>query len=350
MIETKFISLDYIKSLPVLKLADLYPMMANDDEIELIASVEANGIREALIIYKSDDFEDGQLLDGRNRLAVADKVGLDELPVRYFVGTIEEAEALIIDLNERRRHLRTEQRATIAEEHAAIVAERAKERQRATQLVGRGTQAQDVMVSTGLVHTIEPEETGRTSTIVAKQHGVGRQSVEAVQKIRRVAQETMNDPDQDDQVVMTPRAQRASAVLNKMKNGKITVSDAVKNVFGEPGQEISPDDPKAKFRSQLGSAQNKWQEAARQLLDSERPEDWENVRLKEREIHHEFGSIEPIQGLMDPDESRERFDRIEQVATAHGEKMSGSPKISVSMTKPCGCDYSEMESCDQCKK
>lgn len=231
MLETfiQMVPTDIVRGLPVMELANEYPPISSDEETDLIASVEENGIRQPLIL-----FED-QLLDGRNRLAAAIKVELEEIPVRYFVGTIEEAEDLIIDLNEKRRHLLPVQRAYIADKHRAIVAKRAKEKslanlkQNHTDMPGEGNSVE------------VPQETGIVREILAKKHNAGKNAIDTVQKIRRVSEETMQDPDQDGEV-RTPRALRAQATLDKMKEGKITVVDAVKTVFGDPGQDINPDD------------------------------------------------------------------------------------------------------------
>lgn len=221
------VSLEFVNGLPVMELADEYPLLNDEEEKDLIADVDARGVTNPLIV-----FED-QLLDGRNRLAAANKVELEMIPIRYFVGTIEEAEKEIVSQNEKRRHLLPVQRGYIADRHRAIVERRAKNRQ--------GTRTDLNIVPGAGTMLDEGQETGRTRDVLAKEHNVGKNTVDTVQKIRRVSEETMEDPDSDG-IVMTPRAIRASGVLTKMQKGTITVADAVKNVFGDPGQEINPDD------------------------------------------------------------------------------------------------------------
>lgn len=307
--------IDEVQSLSVMELANEYPLLVDDQEVDLIASIEANGIREPLILFK-DPMADDALLDGRNRLASAIKVGLDEVPVRYFVGTIEEAEDLIIDLNEKRRHLLPVQRAYIADKHRAIVAKRAEERMKA------GKKIVEVNPSTGEVLGSEPTETGRTSEILAKKHNAGRNSIDVVQKIRRVAQETMQDPDNDGDV-MTPRAIKANAVLNKMQKGTITISDAVKNVFGEPGQEINPDDQskistaKQRMGKIVTDLLSNFGEAAQTLMETGNDVDQEYVRQKLirltgfiNTMNAKYGADE-FDNLIDPDENRDRWSDVE---------------------------------------
>ncbi len=330
--------IEEVQSLSVMELANEYPLLVDDQEVDLIASIEANGIREPLILFK-DPMADDALLDGRNRLASAIKVGLDEVPVRYFVGTIEEAEDLIIDLNEKRRHLLPVQRAYIADKHRAIVAKRAQARK----FEGRNQYSESLPPAEGVTL-----ERGETREILAKKHNAGKNAIDTVQKIRRVAEETMQDPDSDGEV-MTPRAAKATAVLNKMQKGTITISDAVKNVFGEPGQEINAEDPIAKFRQQFNAADNKWHEAAAELLEGGRPEDVENVRLREANLHRKFGNIAPVEGLVDVEDIRDSYDATEAAASEHSQKVANSPSITVLQTKPCGCDFSGMRTCDVCE-
>lgn len=309
------VSLDFVNGLPVMELANEYPLLIDDQETDLIASVEANGVREPLIL-----FED-QLADGRNRLASANKVGLEVIPVRYFIGTIEEAEDLIIDLNEKRRHLLPVQRAYIADKHRAIVAKRAKERMLATQ---NNDSSESVRAALDAPSIAGPtQESGLTRTILARKHNAGEHSIDTVQKIRRVSEETMDDPDSDG-VVMTPRAIKASAVLTKMQKGTITVSDAVKNVFGDPGQEINPDD-----QSKISTAKHglgkiitelmKFDDFAKILMELGNETDQAFVGQKlfrangilatSNEMYDQFGA--GFDNLLDPDENREYWSDVE---------------------------------------
>src|SRR5258705_8844721 len=162
------VSLEFVNGLPVMELANEYPLLIDDQETDLIASVEANGVREPLIL-----FED-QLADGRNRLASANKVGLDKVPVRYFIGTIEEAEDLIIDLNEKRRHLLPVQRAYIADKHRAIVVKRSEERKNAS-IPKEGQKGFQASVPDGPSGTLER---GETREILARKHNAGINSID----------------------------------------------------------------------------------------------------------------------------------------------------------------------------
>lgn len=312
MLETtiKMLSLDIVRDLPVLELADKYPLLVDDQETDLIASVEANGIREPLIL-----FED-KLADGRNRLAAAIKVELDEVPVRYFVGTIEEAEELIIDLNEKRRHLLQAQRLYIADQHREIIARRSAERQ------SPGTNQYTERSLHDPCMDQSNREIGTTRAILAKKHNVGINALDTIQKIRRVSEETMQDPDSEGEV-STPRAIRAGTTLNKMKHGKITTTDAVKSVFGDPGQNINPDEQskittaKARLGKIVTDLLNDFDIFAQVLMDEGNEADQESLRLKlvrltefvaKMNAKYELGDFD---GLLDPDENREYWSDAE---------------------------------------
>jgi ParB-like chromosome segregation protein Spo0J len=328
MLETtiKMVSLEFVRDLPVMELANEYPMITEDQETDLIASIEASGIREPLIIFRTiledpleDPFED-QLLDGRNRLSSAIKVELEEVPVRYFIGTVEEAEDLIIDLNEKRRHLLPVQRAYIADKHRAIVSRRAKDRMLATQ---KNDAAEDVRAA---MHepciAEESQETGTTREILAKKHNAGINSIDTVQRIRRVSEETMKDPDQDGEV-STPRAIKASAVLTKMQKGTITITDAVKNVFGDPGQDINPDEQskistaKARLGKIVTDLLNDFDDYAHVLMDMGNEVDQEFVRAKLLRLNGFMATMNTKYAagdtdvLLDPDDNRDFWSDVE---------------------------------------
>lgn len=317
MLETtiKMVSLEYVQGLPVMELANEYPLLVDDQETDLIASVEANGIREPLILFE------GQLLDGRNRLGAAGKVELEEIPVREFVGTIEEAEDLIIDLNEKRRHLLPVQRAYIADKHRAIVAKRSEERKKDSlpEKGQKGFQSTSSDVPEGGTTL----ESGRTREILAKKHNAGKNAIDTVQRIRRVSEETMDDPDGEGEV-LTPRAIKASSVLNKMQKGTITISDAVKNVFGDPGQEINPDDQskistaKARMGKIVTDLINGFGESAQVLMSTGNEVDQEYVRAKVFRLKgfidsmtSKYGEASEFDNMLDPDENRDYWSEVE---------------------------------------
>lgn len=348
MLETTItmMSVEEVQNLPVLELANEYPMLVDDQEKDLIASVEANGVREPLILFE------GQLLDGRNRLHSAVKVKLEEIPVRQFVGTIDEAEDLIIDLNEKRRHLLPGQRAYIADRHRSIVEKRSEGRRLAN------LKQNQVAVEVPAEGTSEPQETGRTRDILAKKHNAGKNSIDTVQKIRRVSEEKMQDPDGEGEV-LTPRAIKAQATLTKLQRGKINVIEATRSVFGEPGQDIAVEDPVAKAKARVGKVVNdllnEFADNAKILVDlgSETEREFVAQKLSRlgsfvAKMNEKFGDVGGI-NLTDPDANRDYWNEVENEVHAHGEKMKESGTAVAPDSKPCGCSFSGVDFCADCK-
>ena len=58
------------RALPFHPLADLFPLLEGDDFAELVADVQAHGVREPVWLYQ------GQILDGRNRVRAAEAAGV----------------------------------------------------------------------------------------------------------------------------------------------------------------------------------------------------------------------------------------------------------------------------------
>jgi hypothetical protein len=85
-------------------IANLFPLISDEELADLTADIKANGMNEPITIYE------GQILDGRNRYLAAKlaSVVLKNWQCRPFVRG--DAEAFVISANIRRRHLTTEQK------------------------------------------------------------------------------------------------------------------------------------------------------------------------------------------------------------------------------------------------
>lgn len=93
-------------SFPFHPLANLFPLLEGDDFAALVASIAANGQREAVVLHE------GLVLDGRNRQRACKAAGVD---CRYamLADGISPLQ-FVIDKNLRRRHLNESQRAFVA--------------------------------------------------------------------------------------------------------------------------------------------------------------------------------------------------------------------------------------------
>lgn len=92
-------------------LAELFPSMFPSDYAELLADVQAHGVRDAIWIYE------GKVLDGNHRLRAATEAGKG-FETRQYTG--HDPLGFVVSMNLRRRHLTTGQRASIADKMAQM--------------------------------------------------------------------------------------------------------------------------------------------------------------------------------------------------------------------------------------
>ena len=107
------------RELAVHPLAKLIPLITPGDLDRLIDDVRDNGVNEPLIMFE------GQVLDGRNRLAVASVLGAS-VQLAEFDGDTEAARALVWSANAARRHLTVPQIALAAERFGFVAAAKAE--------------------------------------------------------------------------------------------------------------------------------------------------------------------------------------------------------------------------------
>lgn len=106
--------------------ADLFPMMSAEEYTALVADIREHGQREPIWLIGE------QILDGRNRYRAC--LELERTPLwRHYAGPVDTATLIkfVLSLNLQRRHLSSSQKATLALDVEALLAEEAKERQRA---------------------------------------------------------------------------------------------------------------------------------------------------------------------------------------------------------------------------
>lgn len=83
--------------------ADAFPMLPESELLELAESIEANGLRSPIVVTT-----DGLILDGRNRAAACERIGITPATVVYEGEDLAE---YVIDVNTSRRHMSTGARA-----------------------------------------------------------------------------------------------------------------------------------------------------------------------------------------------------------------------------------------------
>ena len=103
------------QELTVHPLAKMIPVIVTGDLDRLINNIKANGVNEPLVMFQ------GQVLDGRNRLAVASVLGAT-VQLTEFNGDYNEAKSYVWSVNAARRHLSTPQIALAAERFGFVKA------------------------------------------------------------------------------------------------------------------------------------------------------------------------------------------------------------------------------------
>ena len=180
--------------------ADIFPMMGDDELDTLADDIEANGLREPIQIgLLSDESQVWVLIDGRNRYRACMKAGVTPSVDRNQMDP-DKIAAWILSHNLHRRHLTTSQRAAIAVDLEPALAELAAQRMRA------GVKADPVPNS-------EQGEVGRAVEQAASMVGVGKSSV---QDAKYVAQQ---DPDTFERI--RAGAVTASRAARELRQGEV---------------------------------------------------------------------------------------------------------------------------------
>jgi hypothetical protein len=100
---------------PVHPCADVFPMLSEAELDALAADIQANGLRQPIVLWTPDD-RTPFVLDGRNRLDALARAGLAESESwfqRLDVNTVADPAAFVISANIRRRHLAKEEQAEL---------------------------------------------------------------------------------------------------------------------------------------------------------------------------------------------------------------------------------------------
>lgn len=152
--------------------ANIFPLMADDDYAALVADIRANGQRESIWLHA-----DGSIIDGRNRYRACCDLGL--APKYKTWNGKGSLVAFVISLNLHRRHLSSSQRAVVALDVMPFLEAEAKERQ------GQRTDLDTTLVKK-LTNVGDPNN-GKVAEQVATITGTNRQYVADAKKIAKEA-------------------------------------------------------------------------------------------------------------------------------------------------------------------
>lgn len=176
--------IEELAKMPIFPFADEFPMIPDEEIMELAQDIEANGLVNPLIIFKD------QILDGRNRIQALLKTNLKDAEVTYFDGTEFEAVEFVRTMNILRRHLTPSQRDMVALAYLPYEEQEAKRRQ------GQRT---DLNIPHDHAESSEPIQEsegkrGEARNIVAEKFNTSGQRLSQAKKV------ALNAPDLADEV------------------------------------------------------------------------------------------------------------------------------------------------------
>lgn len=196
-------------------IAATWPMMT-DAEIESLAKdIEKHGQLEPIWLFEN------KILDGRNRYAACEKLGI--MPkLQTYSG--DDPAGFAFAKNEERRHLNKAQRACLAAELKPFFEKQAKERQRES--------GGDVRRKTVPQKMEEPKKAREANSMAGKKTGTNGTYVNHAEKIKKEAPE----------------------VFESMKAGKLSMQDALKETRKIPKEPWKEDETERKSWAEDGWA------------------------------------------------------------------------------------------------
>lgn len=175
-------------------IANVFPMMADDELDGLVADIREHGLRDPITLYE------GKVLDGRNRYVACGMAGAER---RFVQFDGDDPVAFVISHNLRRRNLDATQLAVVAHDLLPMAEAEARKRQ----VIGGAEKSASVG---NIAHT------SRARDEVAGQVGVSSRYVQDVKRIARDAPEliapmragTMTVPEAKRELAQRPQASR----------------------------------------------------------------------------------------------------------------------------------------------
>lgn len=156
--------------------ANIFPMMSDEEYQNLVADIAANGLREPIWLH------DGKIIDGRNRYNACAELGL--VPEYRTWNGHGSLVAFVVSLNLRRRHLTSSQRAVVALEVEKALADEARKNMSA----GGGDKRSGFQIFENPV--IQPVHAAEQAASIV---GTNRQYVSDAKKIAEQAPDLLDD-------------------------------------------------------------------------------------------------------------------------------------------------------------
>lgn len=146
-------------------LASVLPMLGTADANELASDIQANGLREDIVLFE------GKILDGRNRYRACKSVNV-EPRFRDFNGAEGHAIDYIVSKNIKRRHLTASQKALMVAKYAVLP---------------RGNPSMKSSKTPAKPKSVQSTELGKPADKVATDIGVSTSTVEQAKRVLRDA-------------------------------------------------------------------------------------------------------------------------------------------------------------------
>jgi len=189
-------------------LANVFPMMSEEEYAELKADIKQNGLRTPIYLYQ------GSILDGRNRFKACQELNI--VPdFQEYSG--DSPLSFVISLNLHRRHLSAGQRAAVALDILPFIEEEAKQRMVDAHTVG--------------VENL-PQLGDKSRDIAGKQVGVSGRSVAEVKRIKEEHPEKFEQIKQGDKSI--------NEVVKEIKQEKRAVDIQRQKEDIESGKTVLP--------------------------------------------------------------------------------------------------------------
>lgn len=146
--------------------ADIFPMMTDQEFADLVEDIGAHGLREPIWLH-----HDGRIIDGRNRYRACQKASV-EPTFRTYDEDDEGLVAFAVSLNLKRRHLKEGQRAMVADRIATMKQGERTDLQRAEEVESEPSANLRKVDQTTAAELLNVSERSVTSARKVRQQGI----------------------------------------------------------------------------------------------------------------------------------------------------------------------------------
>lgn len=199
------------KKYKVHPLADLFPMLNEDELNDLADDIAANGLLHPIVTDSKS-----QVIDGRNRLAACDIAGVEP---RFEIFEGEDVRSFILSNNIHRRHMNKGQRAMAV---AMMYPESEQGKKKSTSLQSKEVGFSEALLSKArlVLRTLEP---GKADAVLAGALSLGDAYEEAKSKDRAA------DPEKQ----LRELRRRSPELADRVENEELTLEEAEQKVVEE---------------------------------------------------------------------------------------------------------------------